>query len=70
MNVTFYTFAKRENSTAQPGAGITSKTYDCKLKENTSIINPTIEIVKEAAQNYTDLLSYNYAYISDFGRYY
>ena len=70
MNVTFYSFTKRENSTAQPGSGVTSKTYDCKLKENTSIISPTIEIVKEAAQNYTDLLKYNYAYISDFGRYY
>ena len=70
MNVTFYTFVKRENSTAQPGAGVTSKTYDCKLKEDTSIIEPSILIVKEAAQSYTDLLSYNYAYIADFGRYY
>ena len=70
MNITFYQFVKRENSTAQPGVGVTSKTYDCKLKEDTSIIEPSILIVKEAAQNYTDLLKYNYAYISDFGRYY
>lgn len=70
MNITFYQFVKRENSTAQPGAGAMSKTYDCKLKEDTSIIEPSILIVKEAAQSYTDLLSYNYAYIADFGRYY
>ena len=70
MNITFYQFVKRENSTAQPGAGVTSKTYDCKLKEDTSIIEPSILIVKEAAQSYTDLLAYNYAYIADFGRYY
>ena len=70
MNITFYQFVKRENSTAQPGAGVTSKTYDCRLKEDTSIIEPSILIVKEAAQSYTDLLSYNYAYIADFGRYY
>lgn len=70
MNITFYSFVKRENSTAQPGAGVTSKTYDCKLKEDTSIIEPSILIVKEAAQSYTDLLAYNYAYIADFGRYY
>ena len=70
MNITFYTFVKRENSTAQPGSGVTSKTYDCKLKENTSIIEPSILIVMEATQTYTDLLKYNYAYIADFGRYY
>lgn len=70
MNITFYQFVKRENSTAQPGAGVTSKTYDCRLKDDTSIIEPSILIVKEAAQSYTDLLAYNYAYIADFGRYY
>ena len=70
MNITFYQLVKRENSTAQPGAGTTSKTYDCKLKEDTSIIEPSILIVKESLQSYTDLLAYNYAYIADFGRYY
>lgn len=70
MNITFYQFVKRENSTAQPGAGVTSKTYDCRLKDDTSIIDPSILIVKEAQQSYTDLLAYNYAYIADFGRYY
>lgn len=70
MNITFYKFVKRENSTAQPGVGVTSKTYDCRLKEDTSIIEPSILIVKEAQQSYTDLLAYNYAYIADFGRYY
>ena len=70
MNITFYKFQKRVNSTAQPGSGVTSKTYACKLKDDTSITEPSILIVKESAQVYTDLLSYNYAYIADFGRYY
>ena len=64
LTVTLYTFTKRENSTAQPGSGVTKADYDCVLKEPTSIINPTIEL------SASDISSYNYAYISAFGRYY
>lgn len=59
--IKLYTFSKRENSTAQPSGGTN---FDCNLKDETSIINPEILI---SGSSFT---SYNYAYISDFGRYY
>ena len=70
MNVNFYQFQKRENSTAQPGVGVTATTYVCKLKDNCSIINPIIQIAKESAQAWSLLIGFNYAYIPDFNRYY
>lgn len=70
MNVNFYQFQKRENSTAQPGIGVTATTYVCKLKDNCSIINPVIQIAKESAQAWSLLIGFNYAYIPDFNRYY
>lgn len=62
MNVVFYDFAKRNNSTKQPSGTGTTKT--CRLKENTSEHNPVI-IVKGTPQ-----VTYNYAYIGTFARYY
>lgn len=70
MNVNFYKFQKRENSTAQPGIGVAATTYTCKLKDNTSLINPVIEIVMEASQTASLLFGFNYCYIADFNRYY
>lgn len=61
MNVNFYSFSKRRNSTKQPTG--TGTIIDCKLKEGTSIKNPKLTITG-------DVFGYNYAYISDFGRYY
>lgn len=43
------------------------KKVTCKIKEGTSIINPTIIIGKMSAKS---IRKCNYAYISDFGRYY
>ena len=43
------------------------KKVNCKIKEGTSIINPTVIIGKMSASN---IRKCNYAYISDFGRYY
>ena len=43
------------------------KKVNCKLKEGTSIINPTVIIGKMSASS---IKKCNYAYISDFGRYY
>ena len=61
MTVTFYNFSKRINSTKQPtGAGTDVAVV---LKEGCSIENPIIVLT---GNNFT----YNYAYISDFGRYY
>ena len=43
------------------------KKVNCKIKEGTSIINPTVVIGKMSASS---IRKCNYAYISDFGRYY
>lgn len=43
------------------------KKVTCKIKEGTSIINPTVIIGKMSASS---IKKCNYAYISDFGRYY
>lgn len=60
--VNFYTFSKKVNSTARPSGSGTS--FNCNLKDSCSIENPVIELnVKPASW-------FNYAYISDFNRYY
>ena len=61
MNVVFYNHAKRRNSTKLPTGGTD---IACVLKDGCSVISPVLEI-KTATQP-----SYNYAYISDFKRYY
>ena len=40
-------------------------TYNCALKDNTSVLDPVIII-----QTSDNIYTYNYMYISDFGRYY
>ena len=45
----------------------TIKTVNCKIKEGTSIISPTVIINKMSASH---IRQCNYAHISDFGRYY
>lgn len=64
MNVDFYTFSKRINSTAQPTGGAS---YSCVLKSPSSVISPKISIVWGGSGNPS---AYNYAYIGDYGRYY
>lgn len=64
MNVDFYTFSKRINSTAQPTGGAS---YSCVIKSPSSVISPKISIVWGGSGNPS---AYNYAYISDYGRYY
>lgn len=62
MNVTFYVFQKRANSTLTPTAdGIT---FNCLLKDDTSITEPKLE-VKLAMYPI-----YNYCYIEEFARFY
>ena len=61
MDVKFYNHAKRFNSTLLPTGG---DSIACVLKDSCSIISPVLEL-KTATKP-----SYNYAYISDFGRYY
>ena len=64
MNVTFYSFSKRVNSTARPSGGTS---YSVILKEGCSITHPSIRLIWTGGGAPA---SYNYAYIPDFGRYY
>lgn len=63
MNIVFYKFTKKENSTARPNGGGFS--IEGILNENTSIISPSLSIKFSV-----DITGYNYAYIPDFQRFY
>lgn len=64
MTVKFWSsFSKRQNSTKQPTSGTETASLTCRLKEATSLHEPVIEL---SSNNF----SYEYAYISDFGKYY
>lgn len=62
MKVRFYNFSKRKNSTALPSSSYTEK--DVLLKNDTSVHDPVLQIA--GGPN----VSYNYAYIPTFDRYY
>lgn len=66
FNVIFYTFAKKDNSTAVPASGGT--TYSCTLKDGCSITSPVIKL--NLGPSSGDPIAYNYCYISSFNRYY
>lgn len=59
-------FAKRENSTKRPGSGTRKVTYDCTLKEPTSLHNPVFILKLDPAKS----PHFNYAYVPAWGRYY
>lgn len=64
MVVKFYNLSKRTNSTKQPtGAGVE---HSCVLKSASGILDPVIELQLPI----TSAPRWNYAYISDYGRYY
>ena len=63
MDIVFYKFTKKENSTARPESGGFS--ISGILNENTSIISPSLSI-----KSGVDITGYNYAYIPDFNRFY
>lgn len=65
MQVVFYTFSKRVNSTARPSTGGAS--YSCIIKSPSSVIAPQISLVWQGSGNPS---LYNYAYIASYGRYY
>lgn len=67
MNVRFYTFSKRTNSTKQPVNGEQYTLLPCELKAPTSIIAPTL-IIKSVPANINT--GWNYCYLSEFSRYY
>lgn len=65
LDIRFYSsFSKRKNSTKQPANTDLYTTEKCILKENTSIISPTVIL------SGNHLVDYTYAYIPDFNRYY
>ena len=61
INITFWNFSKKENSTKIPTT--TGTVLSCLVKSPSSIINPVIELN-------TNPSSYNYCYIASFSRYY
>ena len=63
LKVDFFKFNKNPNSTKRPGEP--QKTYNCLLIEPTSVVNPSIAIADAVAPH-----EYNYAYITEFSRYY
>ena len=65
MKVNFFNFTKKINSTKTPTG--TGTEYDVIIKRGSSIINPTIELDAGLATSPANL---NYAYISDWERYY
>lgn len=63
ITITLYQFNKKANSTALPGAGVSSVDLSCLVRSPSSVISPVIELQ-------TNPLAYNYAYIAAFSRYY
>lgn len=66
FTVKLYTFSKRDNSTKRPLATDGSQ-FSCVLKSGSGIMRPTLTFDFGRA---SDPSQYNYAYISDFDRYY
>ena len=64
MTVQLYTFSKKDNSTAKPSGAGTQ--FSCVLKDSSGILAPSLEF----GAGIGNPRSYNYAYISDYGRYY
>ena len=66
MNVNFYNFTKKPNSTKRPTGNGTI--YQCTLiEETTSIISPTLKLKLPSGESF---INKNYCYIADFERYY
>ena len=65
FKVNLYTLSKRDNSTKQPTG--TGSEFNCILKDGCGILNPTIKL---DIGRTSDPAAYNYAYISEFNRYY
>lgn len=72
MNVEFYNFSKKRNSTKQPASGSGITYNDVQLKQDTSIVAPVIQI-RAAAMPVATVAPVNtmtYCYIQKFNRYY
>lgn len=70
MDITLYAgFAKKDNSTKQPGSGLTGAVVTGRLKEPTSVLHPAIRFQNSLLLNGINP-DCTYAYIPDFHRYY
>ena len=65
MNITFYQFSKRNNSTKI--VDVSGTTYDCQLKDQTSMINPVL-VINGVPAGWNPI--WNYCSIPAFNRYY
>lgn len=65
MNITFYQFSKRTNSTKI--VDVSGTTLTCELKGTTTIFNPTL-VIKAVPASWNPI--WNYCYIPGFNRYY
>lgn len=66
LTVNFYTFAKKDNSTARP-TGTPAGSYSCILKDGCGVVTPVIILNLGTSTNPG---AWNYCYIQDFARYY
>lgn len=64
--VNFWSFAKKENSTAVP-SGNPVRTFSCELKSDSGVLSPILEIGLAMAENPS---GWNYAQIPAYSRYY
>ena len=67
IRVNLLTFSKRVNSTKVPTSTQISagQAFDCVLLDDTSLLKPIFKL-----SHASNPIGYNYAYVSDFGRYY
>jgi len=66
VNITFYSFAKKANSTKQPPAN-SGTVLSCQLKADTDMLNPTL-VINNTPIGWNPI--WNYCQISNFKRYY
>lgn len=66
LTVNFWTFSKKENSTAIP-SGNPARTFSCVLKSDSGILSPVLEIGLPMSANPS---GWNYAQIPSYNRYY
>lgn len=67
MKISFYSVSDDRKKIRKSLSNKIGETESLRIKENTSIMNPIIDVTAETVGNWATV---NYAYIPDFGRYY
>lgn len=67
INIVFYQFEKRVNSTKQPTGGTS---FSCEINANSDLLSPQIELNFVGSGGTGNPTLYNYCFIDDFTRYY